>query len=107
MNIPWIDPWQPIEDPELGRMFEEELQRELSPSHPLAGLPLLVVGKHGNTDDFLFQVSDGSDRVALVHLSWTGKPETPPWPQSMLFASVEEWIEKGMQPDHDETKAGG
>jgi hypothetical protein len=52
-------------------------------------------------------VNDGSGRLALVHLTWTGQREIPPWPQSMLFANEADWIEQGMGPDHDETVAGG
>jgi hypothetical protein len=106
MNIVWLEPWQPIADPDLARAFEDELARELSPGHPLKGLSLTAIGQHGGTADFLFQVNDGTGRVALVHLTWSGKPEAPPWPQSMLFANFAEWAENGMRPDHDETMAG-
>ena len=32
MNIEWLDPWRPIEDPDLARVFEEELRRVSSRS---------------------------------------------------------------------------
>jgi hypothetical protein len=107
MNIEWLEPWKPIEDPDFARAIEDELNRERSSAHALSGLPLVAIGQHTGTDDFLFRVDDGSGRLALVHLTWAGKRETPPWPQSMLFADVADWIDQGMRPDHDETTAGG
>jgi hypothetical protein len=106
MNINWLEPWKPIEDPDMAKVFEEELGREVAPDHPLAGLPLVAIGKHGNTDDYLFRVDDGSGRIALTHLTWSGTRESSPWPESMLFASEAEWIEHGMKPDHKETIEG-
>jgi hypothetical protein len=105
VNIDWLDPWKPITDPDLARAFEGELARELAPGHALAGLPLQAIGQHGGTDDFLFQVNDGSGRVALAHLTWSGRRETPPWPESLLFSSVAEWVQQGMRLDHEETRA--
>jgi hypothetical protein len=105
MIAEWLHPWTPITEPDLARAYEDELAREVSPDHPLAGLPLVAVGQHGGTSDFLFQVDDGTGRLALVHLTWSGQRELPPWPQSMIFANVEDWIENGMRPDHDETIA--
>lgn len=106
MNIQWLEPWGPINDAELARVFEEELAREMAADHPLAKLPLKAIGQHAGTADFLFSVDDGSGRLAIVHLTWTARTERPPWPQSMLFANEADWIENGMRPDHDETVAG-
>ena len=107
MSIEWLNPWKPIEDADLARVYEEELAREVATGHPLAALPLVAVGQHGGTDDFVFRVNDGSGRFALVHLTWTGQRETPPWPNSMLFDSEAHWIEQGMKLDHEEYTRGG
>jgi hypothetical protein len=106
MNIEWLEPWRPIEDPDLGKVYEDELARELAANHQLAGLPLKAIGQHTRVDDFLFRVDDGSGRLALARLTWAGKRETPPFPKSMIFASVQDWIDHGMRPDHDETMTG-
>jgi hypothetical protein len=71
-------PYYPIEYPEDGPVFEAELRLELKPGHPLYGLPLSTIGRRYDQDDVLFQVLDGSGRVAEVHLTWAGDCEKPP-----------------------------
>lgn len=40
--------------------------------------------------------------VAVVHLTYSKRPETDPsWPETTLFESLEDWIERGMKPDHE------
>jgi hypothetical protein len=86
--------------------MEQELRRELSVGHPLYGLPVRTVGRRQDCDDVLFTVEDGTGRVAVVHLTWThSPPEKPPWPDTALYPSIENWIAEGMQSDHDEFHA--
>lgn len=106
MNIEWLEPWRPIDDPDLAQVFEEELAREIAPEHPLANLPLRAIGQHTMTSEFLFRIDDGSDRVALVRLTWTGRREKPPWPESRFYENEADWMTNGMRPDHDETTMG-
>ena len=106
MNIEWLEPWRPIDDPDLALVFEEELAREIAPEHPLANLALTAIGQHTITSEFLFRVEDGSGRVALVRLSWTGSRERPPWPESRFYENEADWMANGMRPDHDETTIG-
>jgi hypothetical protein len=39
----------------------------------------------------LFQVADGSGKVAEVHLTWARVAECPPWPGSGLYDSLVDW----------------
>jgi hypothetical protein len=91
--VNWPGPWSPIKYPEDVQAFEGELQRELKPGHPLFGLPLVAIGRRYDQDDVLFELRDGSGRVAQVHLTWAGEREQPPWPGTFIFENTAVWIE--------------
>ncbi len=101
----WLEPWVDLAkwERDLVTTFERVLDRELAPGHVLYGVPVAAVGKRDGTDDVLFQLLDGSGRVAVVHLTWThSPPERPPWPATEVYASFEEFTEQRMRPDHEE-----
>jgi hypothetical protein len=106
--IEWLEPWYQLgsEDAERVRAFEYELSRELGPGHVLARVPIEAFGKRDDCDDVLFRLKDGSGRFAVVHLTWTGKQDQPPWPATELFDSEADWIERGLRPDHQEYVSG-
>jgi hypothetical protein len=89
--VEWPFPFAPIEHPEDRLAFEAELRRELKSGHPLYGVPVTAIGY--DQDDVLFELLDGSGRVAEVHLTWAGEKEKPPWPGTALFDSFAEWVE--------------
>lgn len=62
-----------------------ELTREVSHGHTLYGVELRVIARATPQDDVVVETSDG--RVALVHLTWSGHPETPPWPTTETVSS--------------------
>jgi hypothetical protein len=39
----------------------------------------------------LFEINDGSGRLAEVHLTWRGSRETLPWPMASVFDGIEHW----------------
>ena len=78
----------------------EELNREVSSSHVLAGCRVVAVAKRQDCDDVLFRIEGRSQRYAVVHLTYRGKRETSPeWPGTILFDSLDEFLEKRMGPD--------
>jgi hypothetical protein len=89
----WPYPFGPIGQDQDRLGLEAELCRELKPGHPLFELPTRALGRRFDQDDVLFEILDGSDRVAQVHLSWEGEREKPPWPATALFNSFDEWVE--------------
>jgi hypothetical protein len=91
--VEWPPPFSPIEYPEDKPAFEAELQRELKPGHALFGIPVAAIGRRYDQDDVLFELLDGSGRVAEVHLTWAGEHERPPWPGTALFGSFADWVE--------------
>ncbi len=57
-------------------------------------------------DDVLFISVDDPRVVAVVHLTYANRPETDPrWPETTMFASIEDWVERGMKLDHDDFTA--
>jgi hypothetical protein len=101
----WLAPWFDIVDfgPNCAATFEQVLHGEVAPGHVLHGLPMKAIAKRDSSDDVLFQLVDGSNRVAMVHLTWTkSPPERPPWPVAQIFESREIWSKQCMEPDHSE-----
>ncbi len=81
--------WFPVDA--AGRVgLDEELRRELKPGHRLYGLPLTIVARSAECDDYLVAVA-GTDTVAEVHLTWAGDYEKPPWPSARVYRSLSEW----------------
>lgn len=76
------------EDPEQADALAAELVREVAPGHVLYGRPVRVVARALPNDDIVVEC-EGS--VAVVHLTWARKPDTPPWPLTTWVASVEEF----------------
>lgn len=72
---------------EEAEQLRSELQRELSPGHVLHGLDPRVVARALPQDEVMVETSDG--RVALVHMTWTRRPESAPWPTTKFLESAE------------------
>ena len=89
----WPHPFSPLEHPADKAAFEAELRREVKPGHPLFGAPVAAIARRYDQDDVLFELLDGSCRVAEVHLTWAGDRESPPWPGTALFGNLAEWAE--------------
>jgi hypothetical protein len=98
----WLEPWSSTagSSEERLRTFAEQLGRETSRGHELHKVPVRLIGR-GNGDDALFELQDGTGRVAEVHLVWQGR-QKPPWPSSAIYRSLEEWRERSMIPAHRE-----
>src|SRR4051812_3532427 len=70
--------------------LEAELQREMAPGHPLFGKPVRVAARRRDCDDALFTIV-GTSTVAMVHLTWSGRPEGAAYPWTELYDSFEVW----------------
>jgi hypothetical protein len=78
----------------------QELQRELSAGHPLFGMRVKTLARRQDCDGVLFALQDGTERVAVVHLTWTqSPPERLPWPVTTMFPNLETWAAEGMRSD--------
>jgi hypothetical protein len=100
-EIDWLEPWSRIGKDERGLVAE--LKRELGPWHPLFGLHAIPVARRYDDDVVLFALPTYQQPLAVVHLTWSGRREADArWPATEFFASLEEWVERGMKPDHQE-----
>ena len=93
-------PWNEI--PEKSRAATEtELYRELPADHVLAGQRVRALARRQDQDEVLFALDDG--RCAVVHLTFCKTPETDRrWPSTDMFASLEDWVERGMKWDAED-----
>ncbi len=101
MSVEWLIPWHPVDDAEVQDRLLAEFQRELPVGHVLAGTRPTPIGRRQDCDDVLFALADG--RVAIVHLTWSGKRElVPSCPWTQLFDSLERFVEDEMKPEHSD-----
>lgn len=68
-----------------------ELLRELSAGHVLHGADLRVIARALPQDEVIVETADG--RIALVHMTWSGHSESPPWPTTEMLTSAEHFEE--------------
>src|SRR6218665_574084 len=87
----WNEPWRTaaIDDTVRRKAFERELAMEVQPGHALYGVSTRLMAL-GDGDDCLFEILDGTGRIAEVHLVWQG-PQTPPWPSAVIYENLEDW----------------
>ena len=94
-DVTLLEPWSAVTN---ARGLEAELARELVPGHRLHGRPnLRAVARRSDCDDVLFL----SDTIgAVVHLTWAKEPD-PQSPTTEIFSSIEDFVSRRMNPDHD------
>ena len=86
--------------------LEAELRNEVGETHPLHGRKAISVARRQDSDDVLFLLLDHPSPLAVVHLTWTGRPErNSNWPQTTFYTSLQDWVELCMKPDHAEFEA--
>lgn len=87
--------------------FEAQLRLELCEDDPAYGVPAKIIGR-GEGDDALFQLLDGTGRVAFVHLHWQKGPsriDDEFRTRSKVYASLEEFFQHRLLPEHREWAA--
>ena len=77
---PWVVP-----DAEISTHLLKEALTEIDRGHALANRGLSTRLRCVGCDDVVFQV-DGRG-YAVIHLTWSGKSERAPWPNSQAFAA--------------------
>lgn len=98
-DLEWLEPWAVVKDPQDAIAWSHELKRECPPGHMLFDREITFLGRRLDRDDFLVSLDAG--KVAVVHLTW--RRETDPlWPATKVFASLGQWREEVMAPDHAE-----
>jgi hypothetical protein len=99
----WLEPWCSAAQmgEQVAQGWQRQLQIEVPPGHVLYGVPVKLLAR-GNGDDALFELMDGSGRVANVHLTWSKSQERLPWPGTDIHSSLQDWGETVMVPEHQE-----
>jgi hypothetical protein len=99
-QIDFIEPWTAVG--QYADNLVKELRKEVTERHPLWDVKVRAIAQRTDSDDVLFEIEGGGQRLAVVHLTWTGEPETDgKWPDTQMFTSLEEWKESMMR-DHKE-----
>ena len=100
MPLVLLDPWVLPTDPEA---LVKEFQREVRGDGCLHRVRLKAIAMRCDCDHVLFKLLDGTDRVAVVHLTWSGATDpNRGWPETTLHDSIENWRTECMLPDHQE-----
>jgi len=71
-QIKWVEPWRALQFAAEIPGVQRQLEREITPLHPLYGRGATVVGRRIDNDDVVFVLSDGT--FANVHLVWGSGP---------------------------------
>ena len=98
----FIDPWWSTDEQDafFHQTFLNQLKIEVGPDHVMYGLPVRMIGRDGGSDDTLFEILDGSGRLALVHLTWKKGQEPLPWPLTAFFPNFEAFKMTYMVPEN-------
>ena len=83
----------------------DELTLELSNGHRLFGQVLSPVAGCIGCDDTLVFVEDET-RWAIVHTTWKGGAERPPWPDSKVFDAAMPLAVMAAHAEHVDTSEG-
>ncbi len=106
-SIEYLDPWWSTADQDVvfHEQFHEQLEREVGPGHVLYQVPVRLIARHDASDDCLFELLDGSGRVAIVHLTWSRTQERLPWPETIICDDLQTFVSDHMLPEHEAWKA--
>jgi len=96
----FLDPWWSTDEMDacFHETFLNQLKREVGTGHIMFGVPVRMIGRDGGSDDTLFEILDGSGRLALVHLTWAKTQERLPWPGTTIYPSFEAFATEEMIP---------
>jgi len=99
--IEWLEPWDTICTD--GSTFEEELYKELGRNHILYGKKVSALGRRYDRDEYLFQVNNSNYKIAVVHLTFSGKEEKDNnYPRTKFYKDLDDWVSNCMVIDHYE-----
>ena len=89
-----IEPWFPVTGE--GPALVEELRREISPEHVLAGWDVIAVARRHDCDDVLFASDHG---LAVVHLAYAGREKRAQFPETQLYESWAHFVTERVTRD--------
>ena len=101
-QVELLTPWEPI-DPDNSDRFEDEYAVEIGKGHPLYGVPAKAIARRIDQDEVLFRLLRHLCEFAVVHLTWSGRPEdAPSWPACQIYVDARDLMEACIRPAHEE-----
>ena len=94
----YLEPWHAVTNPAV---IEGQLKSELPQNHVLLGIKVTALAQRQDCDDFLFSLQDDTNRVAVVHLTFSQNIDAR-WPRTELYANIGAWATERMSQDHAE-----
>lgn len=89
--VEWPEPWFALADD--GAPFLAELRREVRSGDPLSGPEVRAVARRDDRDDVLFMLPNAATPLALVHLTWSGRPDLHPgFPSTVWFTTLTDFL---------------
>lgn len=80
------DIWFEIENSQ--GIFEKELYKEINQGHILYGIKVKELAHREDCDDVLFSLLDGTNRYAVVHLTWIKRTEdNSSFPRTKIYTN--------------------
>ncbi|MGH3387708.1 MAG: hypothetical protein ACRDOO_02380 [Actinomadura sp.] len=93
-------PWTVIEGSRRAQSVEAEFDTEIDRGHALHGRTLTVWLACNACDDVLVRIDDHQAqagttpyRCAVVHATWSGHPERPPWPSTTVYTDAQQGLD--------------
>jgi len=94
-------PWYLLEEQGPAERFREELLREIASPNTFPITDWFPFARRHDQDDFAgFVIEEGQIRpeVAVIHLTFVGHPERPPWPRLRRFPTLWSWLQEEVIP---------
>lgn len=102
-----LSPWAVLAELDSAPL-DRELSKELPADHALIGIRCHALAHRTDGDDVLFATPAApGGPFAVVHLTWSGKPDSHinfPW--TTFFPSIEVWRQTCMIPEHEDYTCG-
>ena len=99
--IEYLEPWIAIG--QYADKLVKELEREVTQGHVLWKVKTRAIAQRSDSDDVLFEIESEQGKCAVVHLTWSGKPEQDSrWPDMRIYATIDLWADECMKTDHAE-----
>lgn len=95
VDLDQFPPWRKTDD---GEFFEAELKKEMTFFHPLKRKKVKAVGNRTDRDDVLFKLTDGSNRYAVVHLTYN-KERSRKFPLTKFYKDWTEFYQQEVAND--------
>ena len=85
--------------------FLNQLQSQLSPEHIMYGLPVRIVGSFGGSKSLLFEILDGTERLAVISVTKEDVDHSFSLSDTTIYANFEAFKIQRMIPEHAELLA--